>query len=169
MGIGASWRKERLARAEKNPLIVGTVSGLMVNLFGLEMPAPALKLLSRLGDGAIVLGLLTVGAGLRLNAFSAGQHGTAPAFTSRHVATMSWLLTVKLLAMPALAWWLGRQMELPPLYANIVLTFAALPTASSAFILAQRMGGDGSGVAWLISASTLLSLISLPIWLSLAV
>jgi hypothetical protein len=42
-----------------------------------------------------------------------------------------------------------------------------LPTASSAYILAQRLGGDGRRVAWLISASTLLGMLGLPLWLSM--
>ena len=42
--------------------------------------------------------------------------------------------------------------------------FAAVPTASSAYILAMRMGGDGRSVAWLISATTLGSMVTLPYW-----
>jgi hypothetical protein len=52
-------------------------------------------------------------------------------------------------------------------YADVALAFSALPTASSAFILAQRMGGDGARVAWLISVGTLLGMLSQPFWLSL--
>jgi predicted permease len=46
----------------------------------------------------------------------------------------------------------------------VVVLFAALPAASSAYILAVRMGGDGPSVAWLISASTLASMVTLPLW-----
>jgi malonate transporter and related proteins len=46
----------------------------------------------------------------------------------------------------------------------VVVLFAALPTASSAYILAMRMGGDGRSVAWLISATTLGSMLTLPLW-----
>ena len=42
---------------------------------------------------------------------------------------------------------------------------SSLPTASSAYILAQRMGGDGRSVAWLISAGTLAAMVTLPLWL----
>jgi len=45
--------------------------------------------------------------------------------------------------------------------------FAALPTASSAYILAMRMGGDGPGVAWLISATTVAAAVTLTAWLAL--
>jgi len=50
----------------------------------------------------------------------------------------------------------------------ILLAFAALPTASSAYVLAVRMGGHGPFVAGLITLSTLLGMASIPIWLSLA-
>ena len=46
----------------------------------------------------------------------------------------------------------------------MVVLFAAMPTASSAYILAMRMGGDGRSVAWLISASTLGAMLTLPLW-----
>lgn len=159
----------------KNPLIISTASGLVANLAGLELPAPALKLLSRLSDGAIVLGLLAVGAGLRLDGLldQREHHSRVGTNVSDHAQaraqTLSavWLLGVKLVAMPLVAWWLSRQLALPPLYARTLLIFAALPTASSAFILAQRMGGDGASVAWLISVSTLLAMVSLPLWLSM--
>jgi malonate transporter len=49
-----------------------------------------------------------------------------------------------------------------------VLLFAALPTASSAYILAARMGGHATPVAYAITVQTLLAMVTLPLWLSLA-
>jgi predicted permease len=57
---------------------------------------------------------------------------------------------------------------LPADQSLILLAFAALPTASSAYVLAVRMGGHGPFVAGLITLSTLLGMASIPIWLSLA-
>ena len=45
--------------------------------------------------------------------------------------------------------------------------FSALPTASSAYVLAARMGGDGPFVAYVVSAGTVLSVVTLPLWLLL--
>lgn len=59
---------------------------------------------------------------------------------------------------------LGLLLGLHGLYYEVAVLFAALPTASSAYILAMRMGGDGASVAWLISASTLGSMLTLPLW-----
>jgi len=46
------------------------------------------------------------------------------------------------------------------------VTFAALPTAPAAYILAVRMGGEGHIVAFLITTGTLISLLTLPLWLA---
>jgi malonate transporter len=52
--------------------------------------------------------------------------------------------------------------DLPPGQQTVVVAFAALPTASSAYVLATRMGGQGSYVAGLVSLSTLLAMVGLP-------
>ena len=97
----------------------------------------------------------TVGAALKLDHLPGGGYGSA-----------TWFLSVKLLILPLAALGLGRWFDLDAMYRDIALIFAALPTSSSAFILARRMGGDGRSVAWLISASTLAAMVTLPLWLA---
>ena len=60
--------------------------------------------------------------------------------------------------------WVTELLGLDGLSYQVVVLFAAMPTASSAYILAMRMGGDGRSVAWLISASTLGAMLTLPLW-----
>jgi predicted permease len=139
----------------KNPLVISTLSGLLWNVSGLILPAPAAQLLGRLAEAAITLGLLAVGAALKLDHLPSGGYGSA-----------AWFLSIKLLALPLVAIGLGRWLNLDAMHYDIALIFAALPTASSAFILARRMGGDGRSVAWLISASTLAAMATLPLWLA---
>jgi predicted permease len=140
----------------RNPLIIATFSGLAFNLLGLSLPEAMTTTLSRLGSASIALGLMTVGAGLRL-----GQG-------ERHFALKSWMLTVRLLVIPAATFAIALLMPLSPSQFLIVVLFAALPSASSAYILAVRMGGNGPLVAWLVSTSTVLSALTLPAWLTLA-
>jgi len=140
----------------KNPLFLATLASLLWNLLSLPVPAPFAQFLGRLAEAAIALGLLAVGAALKLRG-ALGREGRGAA---------GYFLTIKLLAMPAIAWLVARWMGLAGMHFDIVLIFAALPTASSAYILAQRMGGDGARVAWLISASTLAGMVSLPLWLA---
>jgi len=140
----------------KNPLFLATLAALAWNLAGLGMPAPLGQFLGRLAEAAIALGLLAVGAALRLRG-ALGPQGRGAA---------AWLLAVKLIAMPLIALAVARSISLTGIHFDIAIMFAALPTASSAYILAQRMGGDGARVAWLISASTLLGMVTLPFWLA---
>lgn len=140
----------------KNPLLLATASGVLFNLSGLPMPEVAGVLLSRMGNASIALGLILVGAGLRLSGLSEGK------------AMSAYFIAVKLLAMPALALLLGRLFGLPWLQLQILVMFGALPTASSAYVLAARLGGNAPLVAFIISAGTLVSIATLPLWLHLA-
>jgi predicted permease len=140
----------------KNPLLLATGSGVLFNLAGLHLPEVLGVVLSRMGNASIALGLIMVGAGLRLSGLAEGKGMSA------------YLIAVKLLALPALALLMGGWYGLPPLQLQILVTFAALPTASSAYVLATRMGGNGPLVAFIITAGTLVSIGTLPVWLQLA-
>jgi predicted permease len=144
-----------LRELAKNPLILATVAGLLFNATGLALPAPVGAFLARLADASIALGLLAVGAALRW-----GQAGG-------HWGGSVWIAAVKLLALPTLAWFISDAMGLAGVSRGVLVLFAALPSASSAYILATRMGGDGPGVAWLISVTTLVAMPTMAFWLKL--
>lgn len=139
----------------KNPLLVATIAGVLFNLSGLHLPEVVSATLNRMGNASIALGLITVGAGLRLSGMR----------RSRGLA--AYFIVVKLLLLPVIAYGIGRWLELPRQHLQIAVMFCALPTASSAYVLAARMGGDGPFVAFVISVGTLLSAVTLPLWLLL--
>lgn len=139
----------------KNPLLIATVAGVSFNLAGLHLPEVVSATMQRLGNASIALGLITVGAGLRLT--EAGRSNRIAAY----------FIAVKLLVLPTVALVIGRWLGLPPLHLQIAVMFCALPTASSAYVLAARMGGNGPFVAFVISAGTLMSALTLPLWLLL--
>jgi predicted permease len=139
-----------------NPLILGTVAGLAANLAGVELPQPATSFLARLGAASLAIGLLCIGAGLTFDTFHDDRR------------TMSWFTVVKLALKPAVAMALVLLLGLRGVEAQIVVLFAALPTASSAYILAARMGGHAAPVAALITMQTLIAMITLPLWVGLA-
>jgi predicted permease len=139
----------------KNPLLVATSLGLLSNILGLKLPDYLALSLARMGAASIALGLLTVGAGLMW--FQSKRDG----------ALVAYWTSVKLIAMPSIAFLLGKYLELPPAQLNSVVLFAAMPTATSAYVLANRMKGDGPIVAISISVMTLGAAITLPFWLIL--
>jgi malonate transporter len=138
----------------RNPLILGTVGGLLANLLGLQMPDTVQTTLTRVGSAALPLGLMAVGAGLRMGALR-----DAPGLAAG-------LLGIRHLALPLLAIVLVQVVGLPPGQQTVVVAFAALPTASSAYVLATRMGGHGAFVAGLVSVSTLIGMVGVPLALA---
>ena len=143
-----------LGELARNPLIIATGSGLLCNLMGVTLPDLASITLGRMGAAALPLGLMAVGAGLQLGALREGPRLAAALLLIRHALLPAWgLLLVLTLALP-----LGQQ--------AVVMTFAALPTSSAAYVLAVRMGGHGGFVAGLITLSTLLGMVALPTWLA---
>lgn len=159
--LGAVWPLARhgghgyLRELARNPLIIATVSGLAFNALGLRLPELAATTLSRIGAAALPLGLMAVGAGLRLGALREAPALAAALLAIRHAA----------LPLAAVAW--VALTDLPPDQQIVLVAFAALPTASSAYVLAVRMGGHGPFVAGLVTVSTLLGMLSLPLALAL--
>jgi malonate transporter len=148
-GGHAYWRE--LAR---NPLILSTVSGFAANLAGLHWPDAVATALQRVGLAALPLGLMAVGAGLKF-----GGRRVAPGLAAA-------LLGIRHAVLPALALALCVLLALPPTQRIILVAFAAVPTSPSAQVLAARMGGSGSFVAGLVTVSTMLSALSVLLWLA---
>ena len=134
----------------KNPLIIATVGGLAANLAGLRLPEVVDITLARIGAAALPLGLMAVGAGLRFGALREAPGLAAGLMAIRHVV------------LPALALLLVIAQDLPTGQQAVIVAFAAMPTASSAYVLAARLGGNGSYVAGLVTVSTLLAMVGLP-------
>ena len=139
----------------RNPLILSTVAGLLTNLAGIRFPDAVATTLQRIGLAALPLGLMAVGAGLQFGGLKASPGLAATFLALRHAV------------LPAIAIGVTAALALPLEQRAIVVLFAALPTASSAYVLAARMGGDGGFVAGIVTLSTLLGMISIPVWLAL--
>ncbi len=143
-----------LRELARNPLIIATLSGLVASLLGLRLPELAATTLARIGAAALPLGLMAVGAGLQLGALREGPRLAAALMAIRHLVLPAWAL--------ALVSWLA----LPPAQQAVIVAFAALPTASSAYVLAVRMGGHAGYTAGLVTVSTLIGMVALPLWLA---
>jgi malonate transporter len=143
------WLKEILL----NPLIIATAGGIAFSLVGLHLPKMFDTTLGLLAQASLPLGLVAVGAGLRVQ----GLHS--------HPGTLWFGVAVKLLVLPAIAWGLASAFKLSGVYFHIAVLLAALPVSTVAYVLAKRMGGDGDTIAAQVMLSTLLSALTLPLWL----
>ena len=143
-----------LRELARNPLILSTVAGLGANLLGLQFPEPVATTLQRIGLAALPLGLMAVGAGLRFGALR-----DAPRLAGA-------LLAIRHLLLPMVGLALVWLVPMTPVQGIVVVAFSAMPTASSCYVLAARLGGHASFVSGLVTVSTLLGMLSVPLALA---
>lgn len=153
---GVSGGVSLLLNILRNPLIIACLCGLMLNLTGIGLPAPVAAVTELLSRMALPLGLLAVGAGLSFKALLA----------VRWPVVLSAL--IKLLGLPLAAALIAVVLALPIALAQVLVLFAALPTAPSAYILARQLGGDAAAMAAIITGQTVLSMLTLPFILILS-
>ncbi len=154
--VAAVWPMARHAQSGflrellRNPLIIATATGLAANLLGFTMPVWLEPTVTRIGAASLALGLMAAGAGMQLGHLSQAKTLAIAVLSIRH------------LILPIVALGLSRLFNLSLPQATILLAFSALPTASSAYVLAARMGYNGGYVAGLVTLSTMLGVLSLP-------
>ena len=134
----------------RNPLIIATASGLVANLLGFQIPEWAVPTVSRISAASLALGLMAAGAGLQFGLLTRGKTLSVSVLAIRH------------LVQPLVAFGMARIFGLDAVQTTVLLAFAALPTASTCYVLAARMGYNGPYVAGLVTLSTLLGIVSLP-------
>jgi len=154
--LGPSSLGRSLAALLRNPLILACVIGIALNVTGIGLPGWLGSTVELTGRAALPLGLIAVGVALRPRALAGSGHAFWHSATLKLGATPVVVL--------ALAWLTG----LDPVSRDIALLFAALPTATSAYILARQLGGDAELMAALITGQTLLAMVTLPAWMALA-
>ncbi|PPJ41174.1 MULTISPECIES: AEC family transporter [unclassified Pseudoxanthomonas] len=145
-----------IARAlARNPIILATLAGLLFNLSGLPLPVPLAAALDILADAALALGLLCVGGGLQFQ-----RDHLRPVLLGATSA-------LKLLALPVLAVLVCRWLDASAPVTTAACFYAALPTASNAYIMARQMGGDAPLMASLVTWQTLLAAATVPLAMQL--
>jgi malonate transporter len=159
--VAAVWPMARhansgfLSALVRNPLIIATATGLAANLLGFQMPNWLEPTVSRIGAASLALGLMAAGAGMQLGPLASAKTLTVSLLAIRHFF------------IPLIALGLSWVFRLTPVQTTVLLSFSALPTASSCYVLAARMGYNGALVAGMVTLSTLLGIISLPFALGL--
>lgn len=139
----------------KNPLIIGVLIGLVLNGLEIQITGAIKQYLSYLGNTATPLSLMSVGAGLIIM------------MDAKKMLGICYAIGLKLLVMPIITVTLLYFLGSSGLPANIALLFAAMPSAGNAYILSRQMGGDSEAMASIITWSTLLSIVTIPIVIGL--
>ncbi|MDM4766890.1 AEC family transporter [Pelomonas sp. SE-A7] len=139
-----------------HPVVLPVVAGLVFNALGLKLPAVLDEVLSMLGTAVVPLCLTLIGMSLAYYGWPAGWRG------------MVGLVMLKLLLLPALVLGLARWgfgLSGQPL--AVVVMLGALPVGSNALIFAQRYRTQEGETTAAIVLSTVLYVLTAPLWLAL--
>lgn len=134
-----------------NPLVVASLGGIVFQMLGLGIPPGVEASMRSLGAASLPLGLLCVGAALE---FKTARRWIGP------VASSS---VMKFLAMPIATIIIAAIIGLKGPALTTALLFQALPTASSAYIMARQLGGDAPLMAGITATQTVLALAAIPL------
>ena len=142
-----------LARTLHNPIIMSILVASLWRVSRLPVPAPLDELLRLLGSAATPLALICLGGALPSLGALAPDAGAI-------IGT-----ALKLAGLPGLVWAIGRYAHLPDLPLTVAILVGGMPTGANAFLLARRDESLAEASAAIVMATTLLSAISLAIWL----
>jgi len=152
-GASPSWRRFA-QRLVTNPLILACAAGGLANLAGGVHSGIAVNTLNLLASAALAGGLLGIGAGLDLTALR-GRSGL-----------LALSVFLKLAVMPAVLLVMSRLLQLDALSTAVLVAAGATPGAAASYVLARELGGDAELTAGHVTATVLLSAITLPIWIT---
>ncbi|MEX0759315.1 MAG: AEC family transporter [Tistlia sp.] len=159
---GASWQhilRDTLLGLVKSPLIVSAIAGLLWSTTGLGLAEPVIAFTALLGAAAGPCALFAMGLFMVGKSFTAG------------LGEVGWVTFLKLLVMPAIAFWLAFDLlEMPRIWALSAVIMAALPTGALMFVLAQEYGIYIQRSVAVILISTVASVVTLSalfIWLGM--
>ena len=144
-----------LLKMLKNPLIIACVVGIGLNLLNIHLPDFIATTFSALGRTALPLALMSIGATLEFERL----RGTA---SPSLIASL-----IKVIAAPLFGFLFAGLFRTSHIEYMIVIFYLAAPAAVMSYIMAEEMGNDGPLAGRIVTLSTLLSAITIPIIMAL--
>ncbi|GGJ83939.1 AEC family transporter [Pseudomonas matsuisoli] len=137
-----------------NPLIVGILIGITINVSGISLPGAVDHVLHWMADAALPCALIVLGANL----------STFRLMPSRLAVGLT---VVKLVLMPAAVLLVSVLVGLNPLARAVLIVMAANPAGVNVLAFA-RTPGDVKISSSTILVSTAFSIVTLPLWMAIA-
>ena len=145
--------KTILINVAKNPLLQGAAVGLFFFFTGLKVPASIIKPISEFSNMTSPLALFVLGGTLQFNAISGNLKYLVPA------------LSLKLMVIPAVMLSIAYALGLRGLELFLIVVIYGTPVAAASYPMAQNMGGDGELAGEFVVISTVVSTITLFLWI----
>lgn len=147
--------KKILLGIAKNPLILASAAGIVVNLSGLTLPDFLASPISQLGSSASPVALLLLGAQFEFRD------------VRLHRRNLALIALLRLVVYPGVALALAALAGLRGPEFAVLISMFATPAAVSSFSMAAQMGGDPDLAAGAVTVTTLLSAATMFLWIFL--
>ncbi|WP_111429148.1 AEC family transporter [Rhodobacteraceae bacterium DSL-40] len=150
--------RRTLSALVRNPLLLAPAVGALVMLSGWPVPKPLETFLDLLGGAASPCALVALGLFLADNAGRRPEEGRSAELL---------LVVLKLAVQPAVTWLVAVPLlGLPATAAQTAVLLSALPTGTGPFMLAAFYGRDALLTARVVVATTVLSVLTLSLYLA---
>ncbi len=152
-GVVLMGERVSLKKAVVNPGVIGTAIAVTLFLLRLRLPGPLLSAVNYLGDLNTPLAMVVIG----------GQMASADLLATFRERRLYLATAIKLAALPLLTLAVLLPLGLEPLLTLTVVILAACPTAGVTSMFSQMFHKDTALSAQLVTLSTLLSVVTLPL------
>lgn len=134
-----------------NPLIISCVIGVFISLLKVNIGDIIARFLNYLGQGALPMSLMCVGASLNFKLD----------YSKRNVIIATSI--IKLIIFPFVALIFYNFIGLDGLLKKMGVLYASLPVPSNAYILSKQMDGDYESMSSIVTITTIFSIITITI------
>lgn len=146
-----------IGRVVKNPVIYAALLGVIARLTGIIVPETVIQIVALLGDAGTPVLLLVLG--MQLIESVRGE------WRAHQIPALLVIVVVRLMLAPLLALLLADWLALPDLFRFAFVIDSAMPSAILTTVLAMEFEADASFVSLAVFTTTLLSLLTVTLWL----
>jgi predicted permease len=155
--LGSGW-----GELLRTPMMWALVAGAIWGALGWPTPEWLIRPLRTLGQLTTPLALLTVGMLVQPGNGRAAVPGAMR--SSRLAWQLAVLSALRLLVAPALIWTLTLLLKVDPFSTTVIVLQTAVPSAVATTAMVEQYGGDSALASAAVITTTLLSMITLPLW-----
>ena len=139
-----------------SPNSIAAVGAVLYLLQPLRLPSNVINFTTKAGDLAIPLCLVLIGASIWISR----SQWTA------HLFDLFYTTFLRIIVMPLLTLLVLKFIPLPELARNIAVVLSVMPASCGSVLIVREYGGDAEFAGQLVLATTLFSLITMPVLLA---
>lgn len=150
---GGTDKKKVVRNILTHPCLVAVYLGMAIMLLHIPLPSLLTSTITDIGNCNTAITMFIIGTILV----------DVPLPTIVNPTTL-WISFLRLVLLPAVAWGIAWVMGLEPVPTGVAVIMTGMPAGSTAAIFAARYGSDAAFATKCVVLSTLLSMLTIPVW-----